>query len=54
VIETEVSRVANSSIEQVFVDPAGNHVLLLLKANGGYETHYLHRCAVRAGIARAS
>ncbi len=53
-IETEVSRVANSSIEQVFVDPAGNHVLLLLKANGGYETHYLHRCAVRAGIARAS
>ncbi len=40
-----MSKVASSSIEQVFADPAGNHVLLLMKVNNTYETHYMHRCA---------
>lgn len=43
VTEIEVSKVASSSIEQVFADPAGNHMLLLMKVNNTYETHYLHR-----------
>lgn len=43
VTEIEVSKVAASSIEQVYADPAGHHVLLLMKVNNTYETHYMHR-----------